>query len=155
MNKEDVINAYKSAGICKNAYRNVEGRKLLQEMIDSKYAPDVFIDICIRLNIDSVSFLKDTYSGDYMPDFGWFISLDRNKFNVMPFLYESTETYTEFADFFGDEGIDGQDDTRSALESNGIPVSNDEALEIFEFVTGFGEEGLRREMYDYEGSEFS
>ena len=155
MNKEDVISAYKTAESCKNSYRTQEGKKLLQEMIDSKYAPDAFIDMCIRLKIDNVSFIKDTYSGDYMPDFGWFICLSSDSSRVMCFLYQDTESYREFADFFGDEGIFGRDDVKSSLDENGIEISDDDAFDVFEFMVGFGKEGFSREMYDYEGSELS
>ena len=155
MDKQDVIEAYNTAMIWKNLYRKYEGRKLLQEMIDSENTPSKFLVMCIIMGLDSVSFIKDISSSEYMPDTGWFICLDGSSSASLSFLYECTDSYEEYSDFFSESGIGGSDDLVEAVKEYGVTLSEEEGVDIFKFVIGFKKEGLEREMYDYDGSKLS
>jgi hypothetical protein len=93
----------------RKTYIDIEGKKLLKEILSDKDCPQFLKDIAITFKFSKVKFEKVIISEDYMPDFGKYIIFEgalNGKQTDFGFLFENSETFTELTDRF--DGIEFQ-----------------------------------------------
>ena len=148
----------------KVAYRELEGKKLLNEILEADDCPQLLNDLAIKYKFTQVSFVKMVHNGYHMPEFGKYIvfegtintgteeavSLEKHDFG---FLIEESESYVEieyYHDFDGTAYI-RESNFASTLEDNGEIANNysdtEQGYNVWEHITSYAQEGYRRELF--------
>ena len=138
----------------KEAYRDNEGKRLFNEIMEDINCPDMLKQFVKKHSLNTVAFEKIIESEDYMPDYGKYIVF-KNESTEFGFMFECTETYAENYSSF--DGTEFQHDVHFAetLEEDELLMPEDEwtkkhtkqALEVWEYVCSFSDTGRERKLY--------
>jgi len=152
----------------KEAYRESEGKKLLNEMLEDNNCPPMLKDLSRKLCFTSIFFEKLTHNEDYMPDFGKYIVF-KGMVDVGPsdevsmqeynygFLFEESETYVinELYENFEGKAYLSESDFEATIKDDEVIMDSkdwsyeytEEAYLVWNYILRFTQEGYKRELF--------
>jgi len=136
------------------AYRENEGKNILNEMLSGKDCPSMLKDFVKKHSICKVEFDKYVQNEDYMPDYGWYIELSSED-SRFGFLIEKTSSYGDPDSSF--EEYEFCNDTHFAekIKEYEFLMPEDEwrdkdtkqALKTWEYVLSYSKIGHERKLF--------
>jgi len=138
----------------KEAYRENEGKRLLNEMLSDKDCPSMLKDFVKKHSICKVEFDKYVQNEDYMPDYGWYIVLS-SKNSRFGFLIKTMGCYGDPDTSFEETEFKHDMHFVETIKEYELLVAEDiwneeltkEALKTWEYVLSYSDVGSERKLY--------